>query len=191
MPESISKPVRRYQARVGAPCQPSEPPRRNETGGPTLRLIFGSVPRRSKPPRFNDGRLPTAPTPRDPPRPTVPDAPSRRGVARSAAPCYPRVLRLSPAVLNPRCHATPSPPSPPNLPRSPVELPRSSGEVPRWVFKLPRSDPKVPRSGLKVPRSRLKVPRSVSVLPRFAAMLGFAFPCAMGVFIPVAPVGFC
>ena len=48
-----------------------------------------------------------------PPRPTVPDAPSRRGVARSAAPCYPRVLRLSPAVLNPRCHATPSPPQPP------------------------------------------------------------------------------
>ena len=181
-----------------------------------MRLIFGGVPRRSKPPRFNDGRLPTAPTPRDPPRPTVPDAPSRRGVARSAAPCYPRVLRLSPAVLNPRCHATPSPPSPPKdapkmrrsrrivgkprrpkvertseakwpqgaAPRSLGELPRSSGEVPRWVFKLPRSDPKVPRSGLKVPRS-------VSVLPRFAAMLGFAFPCAMGVFIPVAPVGFC
>ena len=30
-------------------------------------------------PRFNDGRLPSPP-PRDPPRPTVPDAPSRRGV---------------------------------------------------------------------------------------------------------------
>ena len=65
------------------------------------------------------------------------------------------------------------------MPRSLGELPRSSGEVLRWVFKLPRSDPKVPRSGLKVPRS-------VSVLPRFAAMHGFAFPCAMGVFIPVA-----
>ena len=51
------------------------------------------VRRGSQPPRFNDGRLPTAPTPRRAataaPRSaasTVPDAPSRRGVARSAAP---------------------------------------------------------------------------------------------------------
>ena len=79
---------------------------------------------------------------------------------------------LSPAVLNLRCHATPSPPSPPKLPRSPVELPRSSDELPRWVFKLPRSG--------------LKVPRSVSVLPRFAAMPAFAFPHLTGLFSPVA-----
>ena len=37
----------------------------------------------------------------------------------------------------------------------------------------------------------LEVPQSGFALPRFAAMLGFAFPCAMGVFTPVAPVGFC
>ena len=54
------------------------------------------------------------------------------------------------------------------------------------VREVPRSGLELPRSSGEVPRSDPKVPRSVSVLPRFAAMLGFAFPCAMGVFIPVA-----
>ena len=42
-----------------------------------------------------------------------PAAPPPVAPRSAAPPCYPRALRLSPAVLNPRCHATPSPPSPP------------------------------------------------------------------------------
>ena len=62
----------------------------------------------------------------------------------------------------------------------------------RYLSSLPMlAVREVPRSPSEVPRSDPKVPRLVSVLPRFAAMLGFAFPCAMGVFIPLVPVGFC
>ena len=129
-----------------------------------IRRAEGATRRSSEPPRFNEAKCRAHRT--------------RRALASWRCPDPPRRFScLSPAVLTARCHATPSPPSPPKLPRSPVELPRSSDELPRWVFKLPRSG--------------LKVPRSVSVLPRFAAMLGFAFPCAMGVFIPLVPVGFC
>ena len=60
-----------------------------ETAAPEAKVRRGA-----KPPRFNDRRLPSPvataaanrPTPRDPPPPTVPDAPSRRGVAASRDP---------------------------------------------------------------------------------------------------------
>ena len=70
--------------------------------------------------------------------------------------------------------------------KSPPPAPRT-GVRHRYLSSLPMLVVReVPRTPSEVPRSDPKVPRLVSVLPRFAAMLGFAFPCAMGVFIPVA-----
>jgi len=171
-----------------------------------IRRATGATRRSSEPPRFDEAKCRAHRTRRALAswcRPDPPRSPIR--VDDPAAPDPPRSFScLSPAVLYPRCNATPSPPKPPHagvrhrylsslpmlavrevprsvsvLPRSSSVLPRSSGEVPRWVFKLPRSDPKVPRSGLKVPRS-------VSLLPRFAAVAAFAFPHPTGLFTPVA-----
>ena len=63
----------------------------------------------------------------------VREVPRSPGKVPRSDPEVPRSFScLSPAVLNPRCHATPSPPQPPKLPRSP-------GKVPRSVLVLPRS----------------------------------------------------
>ena len=79
----------------------------------------------------------------------------------------------------------------PHPPRTGVRHRYLSSLLMLAVREVPRSGLELPRSSGEVPRSDPKVPRSVSALPRFAAMLGFAFPCAMGVFIPLVPVGFC
>ena len=97
----------------------------------------GRVRRSSQPPRFNDGRLPTAPT----------AAPIRRVLPRST------LLRL---------------------------------EVRPFVSFLPRSILVLPRSPVELPRAVRVLPRSGFALPRFAAVLGFAFPHLTGLFTPVA-----
>ena len=126
------------------------------------------------------------------PRPPCPTRPRVVASPRSAAPDPPRSFScLSPAVLYPRCNATPSPPSPyAPLPRA-EKPPRSSADLPRRAPDLPRSIPDLPRSSDEVPRrapiraslgparftraSLEAKPRSpIAPLPRFAAVAGFA-----------------
>ena len=132
-PRSLKPP--RHKARVPTLCEINDLPR--QPTAPRNAAPKAKVRRGSQPPRFNDRRLPTAPTPRDPPR-------------RRSKP-----------------------------PRSTTDPPRSPSKVPRSGLKVPRSIPVLPRRVLDLPRSGF-------ALPRFAAELGFAFPCATGLFIPLA-----
>ena len=170
-----------------------------ETAAPEAKVRRGA-----KPPRFNDRRLPS---------PVATAAAVLRSLGEGGANRTRRAL-ASWRWPDPVGRGVPTaPPQVGSMPRGEAEprsgryegcglltasrcqvprvLPRSIPVLSRSSADLLRCFPVLPRSSGEVPRSDPKVPRSVSVLPRFAAMLGFAFPCAMGVFIPVAPVGFC
>ena len=73
----------------------------------------GRVRRGSQPPRFSDGRLPS---------PVVTAAPADR-------PASPSALRLSPAVLTARCHATQITPYPLRAPPPKKKKARKRGEM--------------------------------------------------------------
>ena len=119
-PRSLKPP--RHKARVPALCESNDLPR--QPTAPRNAAPKAKVRRGSQPPRFNDRRLPTAPTPRDPPR-------RRSKPPRSTTDPPRRVLELPRSTTDP--------------PRSPSKVPRSLPVLPRRVLDLPRSGFALPR----------------------------------------------
>ena len=153
-PRSLKPP--RHKARVPALCEINDLPR--QPTAPRNAAPKAKVRRGSQPPRFNDRRLPTAPTPRDPPR---------------------RVLELPRSTTDP-------PRSPSKVPRSGLKVPRSIPVLPRRVLEVPRSGFALPRFaavlGFAFPHpTGLFIP-----LAAFCRDVWFRTPHPTGVFVPLA-----